>query len=968
MAFLFGRGRSRANTIDLSKQAKDYVFKLDGPGGPARAEELAKVLNQMKLALQGVPGTKDNAIWRTSYSYSPKTSTASLSKPAKTPRSSSPASSASARGTEPEIVQEDNFSMMQDSDRHSGNTRYFPNRTGRSGSRSGAVARQHSHFLATARATAIFRTAGRRVTALSARPSPQDSTWTSFTSSMEPPKRPKPQLPCIYLNSPGPNTVFFGRQNVLSAIRDALVPIGRARNDSSGLRQFALCGLGGVGKTEIARQFALRFKDSFDAVFWVQADETAKLDRCFQEISVKLGLESADQAHSQVVSRSIVKGWLANPTKGDIAANADISSHGSPNENASWLIIFDNADDPKLLRDYWPDGPGSVLVTSRNPSAKQLFSIESSGVNLEPFGDEDGGALLLQLTESEESPEGAPEEDAESIARRISHDLAGLPLALAQMAGIIRRDKLSLGEFLSLYQHRDKRSTLFSTKLDGGLHTYPHNVATVWTFDKLSEESKVLLRVASLLDPDTIQKGILFAGMTTLLPGNSFSGAQFSNTLIELLQVSLLRQDWGSNDFPEVRISVHRLVQDTVLATTLATDISSAAEALIDILWKEWPPTLGPSTKPVPFLKKSASPRHYQIARYPRCAALYPHILAIKQRWELISNCTDQSKLQFAALLTDGALYQNERGRTHDFDGFLVFAEELCEGIEGDAADAVLVDLHYCLGLISAGNNDLTKARRHQEAFFSLQKRICESISPNYIDEKLCLAYCELGLSHLLGGRIDESIAAHEHERKIRERLGPNNFLNNTPLGRAATTASAYMLRGSPEDLDMAEQVLVEQLDIAERTGKSKSSHVTGRITYTLANLRALQGRDAEAYELHLKAHQLLVETFSEREIPRSKHKLAEYFMQSHRYKEAMGMINDALCSWGYDAEVYRPEIARTTFLKAQVLEKMGAAQEANAAYEVAGRLRMGVVPDDKRDVKSLTMKDFDAIVIFWTR
>ncbi|KAI1353254.1 Mo25-like protein [Xylaria sp. FL0043] len=55
MAFLFGRGRSRTNTIDLSKQAKEHVLRLDGPGGPAKAEELAKVLNQMKLVLQGVP-------------------------------------------------------------------------------------------------------------------------------------------------------------------------------------------------------------------------------------------------------------------------------------------------------------------------------------------------------------------------------------------------------------------------------------------------------------------------------------------------------------------------------------------------------------------------------------------------------------------------------------------------------------------------------------------------------------------------------------------------------------------------------------------------------------------------------------------------------------------------------------------------------------------------------------------------
>ncbi|KAI0009332.1 Mo25-like protein [Xylariaceae sp. FL0662B] len=54
MSFLFGRGRTRTNTLDLSKQARDHVLKLD-VGGPTKAEELAKVLTQMKLILQGTP-------------------------------------------------------------------------------------------------------------------------------------------------------------------------------------------------------------------------------------------------------------------------------------------------------------------------------------------------------------------------------------------------------------------------------------------------------------------------------------------------------------------------------------------------------------------------------------------------------------------------------------------------------------------------------------------------------------------------------------------------------------------------------------------------------------------------------------------------------------------------------------------------------------------------------------------------
>ncbi|RYP14374.1 hypothetical protein DL765_006419 [Monosporascus sp. GIB2] len=55
MSFFFSRGRTRTNTNDLPKQARDHVLKLDGPGGPAKAEELAKVLSQMKHLLQGTP-------------------------------------------------------------------------------------------------------------------------------------------------------------------------------------------------------------------------------------------------------------------------------------------------------------------------------------------------------------------------------------------------------------------------------------------------------------------------------------------------------------------------------------------------------------------------------------------------------------------------------------------------------------------------------------------------------------------------------------------------------------------------------------------------------------------------------------------------------------------------------------------------------------------------------------------------
>ncbi|KAG4418542.1 hypothetical protein IFR04_008345 [Cadophora malorum] len=59
MSFLFGR-RPRTNTVDLPKQAKEQMLKLDGPAGAAKAEELAKTLGQMKFVLQGTQETESS--------------------------------------------------------------------------------------------------------------------------------------------------------------------------------------------------------------------------------------------------------------------------------------------------------------------------------------------------------------------------------------------------------------------------------------------------------------------------------------------------------------------------------------------------------------------------------------------------------------------------------------------------------------------------------------------------------------------------------------------------------------------------------------------------------------------------------------------------------------------------------------------------------------------------------------------
>ncbi|KAJ5720962.1 uncharacterized protein N7483_008896 [Penicillium malachiteum] len=269
-----------------------------------------------------------------------------------------------------------------------------------------------------------------------------------------------------------------------------------------------------MGKTELAAEFALRNKENFDAIFWVHADEPAKLDQCFVDISIELGLETAEEATNQIISRSLVKGWLANPIKSSTTIAEDISSTASSGNDALWLLIFENADDPKLLGDYWPEGRGSVQITSRDPLAKRLFPSNSSGLDLESLNPVDGSALLLKLTESN----GSSEENADQMAQQISTSLAGLPLAISQMAGIIRRQELSLSEFQSIYEEDKHRVALYRTKYNTSTKAYKCSIATVWGFEKLSTEAKTLLKIMLLLDPDVIQESILFNAAALMFP------------------------------------------------------------------------------------------------------------------------------------------------------------------------------------------------------------------------------------------------------------------------------------------------------------------------------------------------------------------------------------------------------------------------------------------------------------------
>jgi hypothetical protein len=236
----------------------------------------------------------------------------------------------------------------------------------------------------------------------------------------------KSHLPCFSMAQHTPNPDFTGRSATLSLMDKALLP--NQQLEKLDVNVFAICGMGGIGKTDLAVEYAYSRRKHFGAVFWLDAGGVSLIAADFARIPTYLGLETTDELQDLAASKELAKSWLEQPRN----SYTEASDH---EENDTWLLIFDNADNLDVITDYLPyRGRGSILITSRDPSAKTHFSSTGTGIDLEPLSAFEGATLLRKLVTKTEDPGTIDEENASMM---MSKELDGLPLAVTQMAGLL---------------------------------------------------------------------------------------------------------------------------------------------------------------------------------------------------------------------------------------------------------------------------------------------------------------------------------------------------------------------------------------------------------------------------------------------------------------------------------------------------------------------------------------------------
>lgn len=178
-----------------------------------------------------------------------------------------------------------------------------------------------------------------------------------------------------------------------------------------------------------------------------------------------------------------------------------------------YLIIFDNADDLAALKTIWPSTiRGSVLVTTRDLVVATTLTTKHT--TIDTLSGNEGSEMFLKAVGIENTSS-----EARMHALEISNAFGGFPLALSQIAGFINQRQMALKEFMPLY-HR------YSSKIDARRapgSDYEYTMSTVWdtSFERLTQNSTLLLSLLSFADPDSISEDILIQGSQEL--NNMFS-------------------------------------------------------------------------------------------------------------------------------------------------------------------------------------------------------------------------------------------------------------------------------------------------------------------------------------------------------------------------------------------------------------------------------------------------------------
>ncbi|HEX3045013.1 MAG TPA: tetratricopeptide repeat protein [Bacillota bacterium] len=670
---------------------------------------------------------------------------------------------------------------------------------------------------------------------------------------------PEPTFfPCIH-NLPLFNqTYHFGREEFLTQLHEIFI------GDNAATLTQTITGLGGVGKTQIALAYAFKYKEKYQFIWWVRAENTTTCDLDYHDFARRMELCGPEADRKEIIAK--IRDWQE--------------------KNGIWLFVYDNAMDYTILQEYLPRfSKGHILITTRNNfyNFGNILPVDvfTPGV----------AAEFLQFRTKQNEPEAG---------LVLGQELGGLPLALEQAAAYIEKNHLTLHGYLDLLKKYKLR--LFS--ISKPPTNYNYTVATTWliSLEKVTEEAtRQLLYLSAFLAPDRISKQLFQDGAKALpqpLSEAITDDIIFNEMLMELETYSLIQRD--NDEF----WSIHRLLQE-VVRESLDPEHAGWAETVMNLLnqvydfdynqlttWKktgliiphmqaivEVAVLIQIENERLGWLCIEIGNYLFYQGRYEEAEPLYKRALEIRERVQGLDHPDTTTSLNNLALL-----YTNQ-GRYEEAEPLYKQALEIRERVQGlDHPDTAtsMNNLAYLF--------DIQGRYEEAEPFYKRALVIREEILGPY-HPHTASSLNNLAFLYYNQGRYEEAEPLYKRALVIREGiLGPYhpdmaNSLNNLGL-----------LYKEQERYEKVEPLFKRALEIRE--GVLGTNHPdTATSMNNLACLYNSQGRNEEAEPLYQRALEIRERVLGtdHPDTAGSLNNLAFLYDGQGRYEEAEPLFKRAL-------------------------------------------------------------------------
>ncbi|QBD82862.1 helix-turn-helix domain-containing protein [Ktedonosporobacter rubrisoli] len=727
------------------------------------------------------------------------------------------------------------------------------------------------------------------------------------------------------------NPFFTGRQDVLASLHTVFFS---ERLTTLSYIQ-ALSGLGGIGKTHIAIEYAYRFDAQYSGIYWVQADTRDDLISSCTGLLDFLGHSLRGHQKDEDPLR-VFSYWLSRHTR--------------------WLLIIDNIEDLTLLQHVLPtDCQGHVLLTTRIQSTGSFARC----LPLDKMTDSEGALFLLRRVKRLE-PDATLVQSSPAdqfLGQKLSSLLGGLPLALDQAGAYIEEAGCSISDYLQRYTHQ-RASLLDRRGMVGKDH--PRSVATTFSLAYTQVRQKLplaadLLCLCAFLAADGIPEELFLHH--TAHPYGTENTSGRSSFLTDLYQfdqaIAVLRNFSLVQRQPEMRtISLHRLVQVILQERMSEQEQAKWYQSVVHLLNAAFPavangtgtgiwescerllphvmtcatslPTLLQDLQLAELLLKAADYLDQQ-SQYERAKSLYQQALQIQVQGVGLEHPAVgslQSKLAYLYRLL-GDYKQAE----HLFQS----AEHLLEQAWGPGHPEVAFPLEgLAMVYYEQGKYDL--ALPLQQRALQIREQAWGSEHPD-----VALSLNRLGNVYMEQGKYDLAEQVYQRALQIREQIGePMHF---RIVGSLNNLGYLYREQGKYEQ---AEALCQRAVRLAEQVLGANHPDVAVALE-TLAGLYRDWGKYEQAELLYQRAYDLFEQALGPEHHAGAYplHGLALLYQEQGKYEQAETLFQRALLIRKQCLDQNHPEIAQVLYDLARLYKLQGKKSEASSLAERSLQIRM---------------------------